>query len=209
MKLPTVEGLYDEFTTYCSENASGSVISPHRHVSESKGRLQRWIQWSDTKLGNDSMIFLDNRLQNIATLKIYHTNGIWYARVGNGNTLIETTETLSICAAEYDAAEYNDTANPTPYQVKHPTKNTNTDAINMVLQDSATTPTSYHSHQFQHMTQEIHSSTAWSNAPPLLERSDTCSESDSEYPDNSIPESIQDTAISIFITTIPRKEAKC
>ena len=40
MKLPTIEGLYEGFTTYCSKDASGSVISPDRrtrHVSESKG----------------------------------------------------------------------------------------------------------------------------------------------------------------------------
>ena len=41
MKVPTVEGLHEGSTTYYSTAASGSVISPDPHVSESKGRLQR------------------------------------------------------------------------------------------------------------------------------------------------------------------------
>ena len=78
MNLPTVEGLYKGFTTYYSTDASGLVISPDRHISESNGRLRRWIQWGDTDTGNGSMIFLDHQLQKIATLKMYQTNGLWY-----------------------------------------------------------------------------------------------------------------------------------
>ena len=37
MRLPTVEGLYGGFTTHYSKDSSGSIISPGRHVSESKG----------------------------------------------------------------------------------------------------------------------------------------------------------------------------
>ena len=37
MNLPTIEGSYEGFTTYYSKDASDSVISPDRHVSESQG----------------------------------------------------------------------------------------------------------------------------------------------------------------------------
>ena len=59
MKLPMVEGLYEGFTTHYSKDSSGSVISPDRHISKSKGRLQRWIQLGYIDSGNGSMIFLD------------------------------------------------------------------------------------------------------------------------------------------------------
>ena len=75
---------------------NGQISHNDGHVSESKGHLQRWIQWGDTDSGNGSMIFLHNKLQKITTLKMYRTNGLWYARVGNDTALIDTTGTPSI-----------------------------------------------------------------------------------------------------------------
>ena len=108
-KLPTVEGSYEGYTTYYSKDSSGSasMISPGRHVSESKGRLQRWIQWGGTESGNGSMIFLNKQVQKIATLKMYRTNDLWYARVGNGTALIDNIEAPSISATEYRDTTYN------------------------------------------------------------------------------------------------------
>ena len=57
MQLLTIEGNYEGFTTYYNIDSSGSVISLDRHVSESNGCLQRWIQLGDTDSGNGSMIF--------------------------------------------------------------------------------------------------------------------------------------------------------
>ena len=99
MKLPMVEGSYENFTTYYSKDSSRSVTNPDQDVSESNRRLQRWIQRGDTESDKGSMIYLDNQLPKIATLKMFQTNEIWYARVGHGAALIDTTETPSICAA--------------------------------------------------------------------------------------------------------------
>ena len=48
------------------------------------------------------MVFLDHHLQKIATLKLYHMNGLWYKRVGNGTIQIDNKDkTLLICAANH------------------------------------------------------------------------------------------------------------
>ena len=144
------------------------------------------------------MIFLDSQLQKIATLKMYQINGLWYARVGNSKALIDTTEKLYIRAAAYDCVV---TLRITPSMS---TYTSNHKVIDIVLQDNIQPPPIGRTSQFQHTTPQIHSSIAWSSAPPLLERSNTCSESDIEVMNDSIQQSTkntQETTIPIFITT--------
>ena len=199
MNLPMIEGLYEGFTTYYSTYASGSVISPDCHVSKSNGQLQRWIQWGDTDTGNGSMIFLDRQLQKIVTLKMYRTNDLCYARVGNGQALNDTAESPSTKAAEYTA---NTDRTPTPV---HDTTAGNTDVIHVVINNDVPPHTSNHCGPLQQTTPRNPSCTAWSAAPPLLQHSDTCLESDSERSaDSSYSINTPDTVIPTFITTKPK-----
>ena len=153
MNLPTIEGSYEGITMYYSSDASGSIISPDHHVSESDGRLQRWIQWGDTNSGNGSMIFLDTQLQKVATLEMYRTNGLWYAQVGNSQTQIDTTELPSIRSVEYAAS----TPVPPP-SLRDQLAGDNTNVINMVLQDTG--PLLSHGTPVKNTTPQIHSNTA-------------------------------------------------
>ena len=128
MQLPIIEGRNKGFTMYYSKDSSDSVISLDRHVIESNGRLQWWIQWGDTDSGNGSIIFLDTNLQKVATLKMYGTNGLWYARVGNGIAPIDTNQTPSIWTAASDmhSGDHDYTPSPKPDHV-------DTEMINVVL----------------------------------------------------------------------------
>ena len=79
---------------------------------------------------------------------MYHTNGLWYARVGNANALIDTTKTPSVCAAKYDHL-----ATPTSYASTPPsTKTIDNKVINIFLQDSILESTTYETPHFQHNT---------------------------------------------------------
>ena len=144
------------------------------------------------------MTFLDNNLQKITAFKMYRTNILWwYARVGNDKALIDTTESPSI-----QTAEYNDSRTISPSPVYDTQNSNNNDVITMVIQDTVTATMFFQSDQKQHTAPQIHSSMAWTDAPPLLQRSDTCSESDSDdSEDSSHPSTtLPDTAIPIFIT---------
>ena len=109
---------------------------------------------------------------------MYRTNGLWYARVGSGQNQIDTTESPFIQSEEYAA----DTPAPPPL-LCDPLAGDTTNAINMVLQDKGTSPSQ--SAPIQYTNPQIHSSTAWNEPPPLLQRSDTSSESDSKSEDSS------------------------
>ena len=207
MQLPTIEGHYKGFTAYYIKDSSGSVINPDRHLSESNGRLQRWIQWGDTDSGNGSMIFLDTNLQKIATLKMYRTNRLWYARVGNGTTRIDTGEQPSIQAAALDTHNDNHDYTPSP-----PTKNMDNDVINMVINDIPPQQTYSSSPDNIRDIPQIHSAKVWDelsrdNAPPLLQRTDTCSEFDSESTCSNSEDPYR-SPIPIVVTTKPSLKQK-
>ena len=135
MRLPTIKGGHEGFTTYNSKDSSRSVISLDRHVSESNERLQQWIQYGDIDSGNGSMIFLDNDLRKVATVKMYRTNGLWYARASNDKARINITDTLSIQTTTSDAhVEDQD------YMPGSHTRHMDTDMINMVINDDLPQP---------------------------------------------------------------------
>ena len=116
---------------------------------------------------------------------MYQTNGLWYARVGNSQTQIDTTESPSIRSTEYAAGT------PTLLPLfRDPLSGDNTNVINMVLQD--TDPLLSHGTPVEHTTPQVHSSAAWYESSSLLQQSDTCSESDSESKDsdNSLTQNI-------------------
>ena len=154
------------------------------------------------------MIFLDDHLQKIVTLKMYRTNELWYARVGNVPALINNIETPSICAAERDI---NGDRVLYPQAITSSTDTTNNNIINIVLKDN-TGQTQYPDHQenIQQDTPQIHSSMAWSNFPPIAECCDTFLESNSDCMDYSsiTTDSTDTTIISIFITTQPLVNTK-
>ena len=130
---------------------------------------------------------------------MYRTNGLWYAQVGNSQTQIDTTELPSIRSVEYAAS----TPVPPP-SLRDQLAGDNTNVINMVLQDTG--PLLSHGTPVKNTTPQIHSNTAWNESPPLLQRSDTCSESDSksEDSDNILTQNINalpTPPIPITITT--------
>ena len=82
-----------------------------------------------------------------------------------------------------------------------------TEVINIVLKDDPYNPTHYCIPSRIKDTPQIHSTEAWPEALPLLQQSDTCSESDSETI-SSIPESTYIPSIPIVIIAQPRIQQK-
>ena len=78
---------------------------------------------------------------------MYRTNGLWYARVGTDQALIDTAESPSI-----GAAEYKDGSTLTPSLIYDTPDSNDNDDINMIIQDNAPTPMSYQCDLFHHTT---------------------------------------------------------
>ena len=128
------------------------------------------------------MIFLDTDLRKVTTLKMYHTSGLWYVRVGNGTDSIDTMETPSIRAAAYDTHTHTE---GNEYMPSPKTNHMDTEVINMAINDTPPQQTNSSPPATGHDILQIHSTKLWDevstdNAPPLLQQTDTCSESDSE-----------------------------
>ena len=71
MNLPSLENGLERAKTYYSSKASGSVMSPDRHVKESEQRLRRWIQWGDLTSGHGAVVFIGRDLETVATIRMY------------------------------------------------------------------------------------------------------------------------------------------
>ena len=144
------------------------------------------------------MIFLDNQLHKIATLKMYCTNGLWYARVCNGQTRIDTTESPSI-----RIAKYADSVRIPPWSPSQALQDDDAIIINMVQQDNDNLQTNL----LQYDEPQIYSTMAWTNPSPLLQQSDTCSASDSDESTIDSSYQIKDLPIpSILIVITTRKK---
>ena len=161
------------------------------------------------------MIFLDNQLQKVATLKIYQTNGLRYAQVGTGQTRIDTTESPSI-----RTAKYANRARIPPCLPSQALQNDDVIVMNLVQQDSDHSPSQ--NNLLRHNDPKVHSTMAWTNPPPLLQRTDTCSASDSDKSTIDLSYQINDLptpSIPIVITTskkdavspkpVQRKKSNC
>ena len=71
MMLTTLKDGLERIKTYYSPKASGSVMSPGRHVKESEQCLRRWLQWGDLTSGQGAVVFLDHDLKPVATICMY------------------------------------------------------------------------------------------------------------------------------------------
>ena len=80
---------------------------------------------------------------------MYRTNGLWYARVGNGQALIDTAKYPSIKAAGCKDSSENQIT------TKYNTTASDDDAVHMAIDNDVLKS-----------TPRIHSTTAWPDAPP-------------------------------------------